>query len=147
MGKLQQMIWTEHADYTDLQTQRAVNFGADTIEHATQARGGFVANKIPVTKSVFFSNPENVSNADRTGFGRQALHRFRELPVSGNFCLNCRTKALKFVCIHRNIILLRANGFSKLSKRLRRIFIRPPGSIMDMITLRRATVKIWPVMD
>lgn len=67
-GKSAAIIWTEHADYTDLLTHRAVYFGADTIERSEGAIGGFIKNKIPVTKSVFYANPDKVSNAERTGF-------------------------------------------------------------------------------
>jgi len=60
------MVWTEHADYGDLRTQKAVSYGADSIQHASDATGGFVYYKIPVTKSVFYSNPEKIRNK---GFG------------------------------------------------------------------------------
>ena len=98
-GKTAAMIWTEHADYTDLQTQRAVNFGADTIEHATQARGGFVANKIPVTKSVFFSNPENVSNADRTGFWKTSSASIQGTPGFREFLFELQNEGFE-ICLH-----------------------------------------------
>ena len=55
-------IWTEHADFSDIRTNRAVYFGADTIENATDAIGGFVKYHIPVTKSVFYDNPDSVTN-------------------------------------------------------------------------------------
>lgn len=57
------IIWTEHADYTDLRTQRAVHFGHEDIQLAKDAIGGFAAYNIPVTKSVFWHNPDSVSNA------------------------------------------------------------------------------------
>jgi hypothetical protein len=57
------IIWTEHADYTDLRTQRAVHFGHEDIIEAEKAVGGFTAHNIPVTKSVFWHNPDSVSNA------------------------------------------------------------------------------------
>ncbi|NOX84609.1 MAG: hypothetical protein GXO86_01385 [Chlorobi bacterium] len=55
-------IWTEHADFTDIRTNRAVYFGADTIKNAEDATGGFVKYDIRVTKSVFYDNPDSVTN-------------------------------------------------------------------------------------
>lgn len=56
------IAWTEHADWTDLRTQRAVNFGREDIEEADSAIGGFVKFGIPVTKSIFYNNPDGVAN-------------------------------------------------------------------------------------
>lgn len=56
------IIWTEHADWTDIRSQRAISFGHEDITHAENAVGGFAKWDIPVTKSVFFDNPDNISN-------------------------------------------------------------------------------------
>jgi len=56
------IVWTEHADWADLRTQRAVNFGSEQITQAGASTGGFVKYGIPVTKSVFYNNPDQVSN-------------------------------------------------------------------------------------
>lgn len=56
------IVWTEHADWTELRTHRAVNFGHEDIEYASDAIGGFVKYNIPVTKSVFYDNPDGVRN-------------------------------------------------------------------------------------
>jgi hypothetical protein len=56
-------VWTEHACNTDFRVHRAVYFGSDQIVHARDAIGGFVKSKIPVTKSVFFENPNKILNA------------------------------------------------------------------------------------
>lgn len=56
------IIWTEHADWTDIRTHRAVCFGNEDITCADSAVGGFVHYGIPVTKSVFYNNPANVLN-------------------------------------------------------------------------------------
>ncbi|HMM12327.1 MAG TPA: hypothetical protein PKE03_09575, partial [Bacteroidales bacterium] len=56
------VVWTEHADWTDIRTQRAVHFGCDTIHQAANAVGGFDKYGIPVTKSVFYHNPEGITN-------------------------------------------------------------------------------------
>ena len=57
------IAWTEHADWTDIRTHRAVNFGSESIKSSSEATGGFVKYNIPVTKSVFFNNPDKVSNS------------------------------------------------------------------------------------
>lgn len=61
-GYLAALVFTEHADWTDLPTHKAVYFGSEEIKDAKNAIGGFVKNKIPVTKSVFYANPDNVLN-------------------------------------------------------------------------------------
>ena len=55
-------IFTEHADWTDLRTHRAVLFGNEHITQPEDAVGGFCYFNIPVTKSVFYWNPDNVTN-------------------------------------------------------------------------------------
>ena len=55
-------IFTEHADWTDLRTHRAVLFGNEHITKPEDAVGGFCYFNIPVTKSVFYWNPDKVTN-------------------------------------------------------------------------------------
>ena len=62
-------IFTEHADWTDLRTHRAVLFGNENITKPEDAVGGFCYFNIPVTKSVFYWNPDQVTNA-QTSEGR-----------------------------------------------------------------------------
>ena len=62
-------IFTEHADWTDLRTHRAVLFGNENITKPEDAVGGFCYYSIPVTKSVFYWNPDNVTN-EKTSEGR-----------------------------------------------------------------------------
>ena len=57
-------IFTEHADWTDLSTHRAVLFGNENITQPDEAVGGFVYFNIPVTKSVFYNNPDQITNAE-----------------------------------------------------------------------------------
>ena len=57
-------IFTEHADWTDLRTHRAVLFGNENITKPEDAVGGFCYYGIPVTKSVFYWNPDNITNAE-----------------------------------------------------------------------------------
>ena len=61
-GFLATYIWTEHADWGDIRTHRATYFGSEKIEDADSAVGGFVKYNIPVTKSVFYDNPDSVRN-------------------------------------------------------------------------------------
>ena len=56
-------IFTEHADWTDIRTHRAVLFGSEKITKARDATGGFVYYGIPVTKSVFYNNPDGITNS------------------------------------------------------------------------------------
>jgi len=65
-GYLSGHIFTEHADWTDLPTHLAVYFGSEEIKDAKSATGGFIKNKIPVTKSVFYANPDSVLNSHST---------------------------------------------------------------------------------
>ncbi|MBK6398588.1 MAG: hypothetical protein IPF75_10075 [Bacteroidetes bacterium] len=57
------MVWTEHADFSDIRTQRAVMFGSEEIVSADSAISGFVGHGIPVTKSVFYDNPTKETNS------------------------------------------------------------------------------------
>lgn len=56
------IIFTEHADWTDLRTHRAVCFGSESVTCADSAVGGYVYYDIPVTKSVFYNNPDGILN-------------------------------------------------------------------------------------
>lgn len=58
-------IWTEHADWTDIKTHRATYFGSEEIEYIEDAIGGFAYYNIPVTKSVFYNNPDSVTNYEK----------------------------------------------------------------------------------
>ena len=58
-------IWTEHADWSDIKTHRATYFGSEEIENVEDAIGGFAYYNIPVTKSVFYNNPDSVTNYEK----------------------------------------------------------------------------------
>jgi hypothetical protein len=64
-GYLSSIVWTEHADFSDIRTQRAVMFGREEIVNADSAIGGFVGHGIPITKSVFYDNPTKEKNSRR----------------------------------------------------------------------------------
>ena len=68
------IIFTEHADWTDIRTHRAVLFGSEKITKAKDAVGGFVYYGIPVTKSVFYNNPDQVTNEGITQGAFKGLH-------------------------------------------------------------------------
>ena len=50
-------VFTEHADGGNIRNQRAAYFGSEEITNANAATGGFVAHKIPVTKSIWYTGP------------------------------------------------------------------------------------------
>ena len=58
-------IWTEHADWADIKTHRATYFGSEKVENIEDAVGGFAYYNIPVTKSVFYNNPDSVTNYEK----------------------------------------------------------------------------------
>jgi hypothetical protein len=66
-------IWTEHADKTSLETQRAAYYGHQNIEHANAARGGFVGHGHVVTKSIFHDNPRNFEDGVRENGERNSI--------------------------------------------------------------------------
>ena len=68
------IIFTEHADWTDIRTHRAVLFGSEKITKAKDATGGFVYYGIPVTKSVFYNNPDQVTNEAVSHGSFKGLH-------------------------------------------------------------------------
>ena len=68
------LIFTEHADWTDLRTHRAVCFGDERITQAKDATGGFVYYGIPVTKSVFYNNPDGITNKEASHGAFPGLH-------------------------------------------------------------------------
>lgn len=59
------IIWTEHADWTDIRTHRATYFGREDVTDIEDATGGFAFYDIPVTKSVFYDNPDSITNYEK----------------------------------------------------------------------------------
>lgn len=66
-GFLATYIWTEHADWGDIRTHRATYFGSEKITVTDSAKGGFIKYGIPVTKSVFYDNPDSITNTIASG--------------------------------------------------------------------------------
>ncbi len=59
------IIWTEHADWADIKTHRATYFGSEDVSEIEDAIGGFAYYDIPVTKSVFYNNPDSITNYEK----------------------------------------------------------------------------------
>ncbi len=57
-GYLAGYVFTEHADGGSIKTHRAAYFGSEDITRIDSATGGFAGHKIPVTKSVFYVDPD-----------------------------------------------------------------------------------------
>ena len=77
-GYLSSFIWTDHADYTDLRTNKAVYYGSEEINRPDQTIGGFLKYSIPVTKSIFYANPDKVDNSVKVKFMKGAEASFKE---------------------------------------------------------------------
>lgn len=68
------IIFTEHADWSDIRTHRATYFGSENITKASKAIGGYVYYGIPVTKSVFYNNPDQITNNEVSQGAFPGLH-------------------------------------------------------------------------
>ncbi|MCK9453072.1 MAG: hypothetical protein M0Q90_15365 [Bacteroidales bacterium] len=94
------IVFTEHADWTNIRTQRAVNFGHENITNADSAVGGFVFYDIPLTKSVFYNNPDGVSNAAISDSLFLEPHAsISETPYFEDFLLQLYHKGYE-ICLH-----------------------------------------------
>lgn len=71
-GYLATFVWTEHADFATLYSNRATYLGCQEVTHAEDASGGFVGYGIPVTKSVFYANPSAEVSRYHPDYGPQA---------------------------------------------------------------------------
>lgn len=85
-------VFTEHADETSIETQRAVYLGSEEITDASKATGGFVRNRIPVTKSVFYSNPGDTIN--------MSIHNSSESSEYTDFLDQLYATGLYDICLH-----------------------------------------------
>ncbi|MBR3699573.1 MAG: hypothetical protein IKM85_08665 [Bacteroidales bacterium] len=68
------IIFTEHADWSDIRTHRATYFGSESITKPSKAIGGYVYYGIPVTKSVFYNNPDQITNNEVSHGAFPGLH-------------------------------------------------------------------------
>lgn len=85
-------VFTEHADETSIATQRAVYFGSEEITDASKATGGFVGNRIPVTKSVFYSNIGDTIN--------MSIYNSSESSEYTDFLDQLSATGLYDICLH-----------------------------------------------
>ncbi len=98
-GYLSSFIWTEHADYTDLRTHKAVYFGSEKINRLDDATGGFLKYSIPVTKSIFYANPDKVDNSDKAGFMPGPIANYKETTGYSDFLKLLDESGIE-ICLH-----------------------------------------------
>ena len=98
-GYLSSFIWTEHADYSDLRIHKAVYLGSEKINHINDATGGFLKYSIPVTKSIFYSNPYKVNNSDKSGFFSGLSASYKETPGFRDFLRLLEESGIE-ICLH-----------------------------------------------
>lgn len=100
-GYLASYVFTEHGDWTDIRTQRATYFGSSAITQADSATGGFMKYRIPVTKSVFYQNPERLMNDDarfHTHFN-SPIGSIMDTPGMEEFLKQIQQRGVE-VCLH-----------------------------------------------
>jgi hypothetical protein len=90
-GYLAGYVFTEHADGGNIRTNRAAYFGADNITDIANAIGGFCRYRIPVTKSVFYSDSTGISASIRDD---------PDKPQFLNFLDQLYTTGLYDICLH-----------------------------------------------
>ena len=98
-GYQSSFIWTEHADYTDIRTHRAVYFGSEKIHRPDSSSGGFLKYSIPVTKSVFYSNPDKTDNSVKAGFMPGPIATIKETEGFRNFLRQLDESGIE-ICLH-----------------------------------------------
>lgn len=92
------VIFTEHADWSDIRTHRAVCFGSEDIVSADSAVGGYVYYDVPVTKSVFFNNPDSVCNIEKNS-DFPGLHASLSDDDFLDFMIQLKNKGFD-ICLH-----------------------------------------------
>lgn len=98
-GYLSSFIWTEHADYSDLKIQKAVYLGSEKFNQLNEATGGFLKYSIPVTKSIFYSNPDKVNNSDKSVFFSGLSASYKETPGFRDFLRLLDESGIE-ICLH-----------------------------------------------
>ena len=91
-GYLAGYIFTEHADGGNIRTQRAAYFGSEDITSIEKAEGGFTKHKIPVTKSVFYVDPDNAKYS--------SIHDDPDYPQFLNFLNQLNQSGNYEICLH-----------------------------------------------
>ncbi len=93
-------IWTEHADYTDISTNKATYYGSEEISNSDSAIGGFVKYNIPVTKSVFYDNPDSINNREASHGLINSLESTIKTDTAFNYFLEEIHKKGIEICLH-----------------------------------------------
>jgi hypothetical protein len=91
-GYLAGYVLTEHADGGNIRTNRAAYFGSEDISRASNAVGGFVGHKIPVTKSVFYADPDSA--------GYSSIRDDDNFPEFLDFLDQLNETGLYEICLH-----------------------------------------------
>ena len=93
------IIFTEHADWTDIRTHRAVCFGDESVTCADSAVGGYVYYGIPVTKSIFYNNPDGVVNFGKNRDFHDSHCTIQDEPEYLDFLKQLKDKGFE-ICLH-----------------------------------------------
>ncbi|MGN0033024.1 MAG: hypothetical protein ACI358_04515 [Candidatus Limimorpha sp.] len=93
------IIWTEHADWTDISTHRAVCFGNESVVSADSAVGGFVYYNVPVTKSVFYNNTAGIVNFVKNKDFKGLHSTIKTDSLFFDFLLQLKEKGFD-ICLH-----------------------------------------------
>lgn len=91
-GCLAGYVFTEHADGGIIKTHRAAYFGSEDISRIADAKGGFAGHKIPVTKSVFYVDPDSAVYS--------SIHDDPDYPEFLDFLDQLDESGLYDICLH-----------------------------------------------
>lgn len=91
-GYLAGYVFTEHADGGKIETHRAAYFGSEDVSSYTDATGGFSGHKIPVTKSVFYVDPDSALYS--------SIHDDPHYPQFLDFLDQLNESGLYDICLH-----------------------------------------------
>jgi hypothetical protein len=91
-GYLSGYVFTEHADGGNIGSHRAAYFGSDTIKRIEKAVGGFVGNRIPVTKSTFYT--------DNEGSNHFSIRNDPDYPQYLDFLDQLNGSGMYEICLH-----------------------------------------------
>ena len=132
-GYLSSFIWTEHADFSDLRIQKAVYLGSENVNQLNDATGGFLKYSIPVTKSIFYSNPDKINNSEKAGFFPGPSASYKETPDFRNFLRLLDESGIE-ICLHTpDHYTCDRKYFLRRWMQLKEIFLQLHGLTMDMI--------------
>lgn len=93
-GYLAGYVFTEHADGAKMNTNRAAYFGSEDITEYAEATGGFAGHRIPVTKSVFYADPDSATAR------YSSIHDDPDYPQFLDFLDQLHGSGLYDICLH-----------------------------------------------